>query len=131
VLNILLVDDEDMVIDVLRQLLVRLGHQVETAPGGHEGIAKFDSEPYDLVITDIVMSEIDGHGVAQHIRTSNRPATPIIGISGTPWLLHDDSFNSVIPKPFTVGALQNAIDLALGHPTGPEGLQHYPAMSMA
>jgi CheY-like chemotaxis protein len=116
-LKILLVDDEGVVIDVLKQILVRLGHHVETAPGGHEGMLKFDRQSYDLVITDVVMSDIDGRRVAQHIRDSKRPSTPIIGISGTPRFLEDEGFNSVIPKPFTINALAQAIDRALGDPT--------------
>jgi two-component system capsular synthesis sensor histidine kinase RcsC len=114
VLNILLVDDEGIIVDVLKQILIRLGHNVETAPGGQEGMLKFDEQSYDLVITDVVMSEPDGHQVARHIRDSKKAATPIIGISGTPFFLDDHRFNSVIPKPFTVTALAQAIDRAMG-----------------
>ena len=130
-LNILLVDDEAMVVDVLKEILTRLGHHVETALGGREGILMFDRESYDLVITDMVMSGMDGGRVAKHIRNSKRAATPIIGISGTPWLLNDEKFNSVIPKPFTIAALRSAIDCALGTPPMPQGLQGFPALSMA
>ena len=130
-LNILLVDDEAMVIDVLREILTRLGHHVETASGGREGIRMFDRESFDLVITDLVMSEMDGLGVAEHIRGSDRPGTPIIGISGTPWLLTDDNFNSVIPKRFTIAALRDAIDHALETPPMTRGLQDFPALSLA
>ena len=129
-LKILLVDDEGSVVDVLKQILIRLGHHVETAPGGHEGMLKFDRRSYDLVITDVVMSDIDGRRVAQHIRDSKRPSTPIIGISGTPLLLEDEGFNSVIPKPFTVNALAQAIDLAIGDPITPPGLESPPILSM-
>lgn len=129
-LNILLVDDEGVVSDVLQQILSRLGHRVETAPDGQEGLLMFDSRTYDLVITDILMPGIDGHGVARHIRSSQRPYTPIIGISGTPWLLEGDMFNSVIAKPFTVQALTNAIDDATGSPSTPGMLQNHPVLSM-
>ena len=129
-LNILLVDDEGVVSDVLQQILSLLGHHVETAPDGQEGLLMFDSRTYDLVITDILMPGIDGHGVARHIRSSQRPYTPIIGISGTPWLLEGDMFNSVIAKPFTVQALTNAIDDATGSPSTPGMLQNHPVLSM-
>jgi CheY-like chemotaxis protein len=108
--KILLVDDESMVSDVLGQILTRLGYHVEIASGGHEGLRMFDGRVYDLVITDILMPEIDGHVVARHIRSSDRPKTPIIGISGTPWLLEGDIFDSVIAKPFNIQALTHAID---------------------
>jgi CheY-like chemotaxis protein len=129
-LNILLVDDESVVSEVLKEILVMLGHHVETAPDGQEGLFMFDSRTYDLVITDILMPGVDGHGVARHIRSSERPYTPVIGISGTPWLLEGAIFDSVISKPFTVKALTNAIDDATGSPSPPGMLQNHPVLSM-
>ena len=129
-LKILLVDDESFVSEVLQEILNRLGHNVETASGGKEGLLMFDSQAYDLVITDIRMPDIDGHGVAKHIRRSERPYTPVIGISGTPWFLENDTFDSVISKPFTVQALTTAIDDAIGHPIAPPSLQQHPVLSM-
>jgi len=112
-LKILLVDDESAVSDVLQQILSRLGHHVEIASGGTEGLRMFDSRTYDLVITDILMPGIDGRSVALYIRRSNRPYTPIIGISGTSWLLEGEIFDSVIPKPFRIQTLTNAISNAM------------------
>jgi CheY-like chemotaxis protein len=129
-LRILLVDDESFVSEVLQEILNRLGHHVETASGGEEGLVMFDSHAYDLVITDIRMPDIDGHGVAKHVRSSERPCTPVIGISGTPWFLEGDTFDSVISKPFTVHALATAIDDAVGQPVTPQSLQQHPVLSM-
>lgn len=129
-LNILLVDDESMVSDVLKQILTLLGHYVETTPDGEEGLLMFENRTYDLVITDILMPGIDGQGVAQHIRNSQRPYTPVIGISGTPWLLEGGMFNSVISKPFTIKALTSAIDDAIGSPSAPGQLEGHPVLSM-
>ena len=108
--NVLVIDDESMVLDVLRQFLTLLGHSVEIASDGHEGLRMFDSRVYDLVITDIIMPEIDGNSVARHIRSSDRPYTPVIGISGTPWLLEGDMFDLVISKPFDINILASAIN---------------------
>ncbi len=129
-LNILLVDDESAVLDVLEQILTRLGHHVEATPDGEEGLLMFDSRTYDLVITDILMPGIDGEGMAQHIRRSQRAYTPIIGISGTPWLLEGNMFDSVISKPFTIQALTHAIDDAIGSPLKPDILQSHPVLFM-
>jgi len=129
-LKILLVDDESFVSEVLQEILNRLGHHVETVSGGKEGLVMFDSQAYDLVITDIRMPGVDGHGVAQHIRSSERPYTPVIGISGTPWFLEGEIFDSVISKPFTVKALTTGIDDAIGHPIAPQSLQQRPVLSM-
>jgi CheY-like chemotaxis protein len=61
------------------------------------------------------MPGIDGYGVAQYIRNSKRPHTPIIGISASPWLMNADesdsfAFDSFIPKPFNMQALLNVIE---------------------
>jgi CheY-like chemotaxis protein len=58
-----------------------------------------------LVITDIRMPGTDGHQVVQRIRASQRGATPVIGISGTPRLLKDGAFDRILPKPFKIKAL--------------------------
>ncbi len=113
--NVLIVDDEESIRDVLQQILSRSGYHAEIAAGGHEGIRMFDTTPLDLVITDIKMPGIDGYGVARHIRNSHRPSTPIIGISGTPWLLEGDEFDWVIPKPFGLQALLDAVENLIGH----------------
>ena len=121
-LKILLVDDELTVSEVLQQILTRLGHRTEIAPGGLEALRMFDSEVYDLVITDILMPGIDGQSVARHIRSSDRPNTPVIGMSGTPWLLQGDVFDSVIDKPFNIQALTNSICHAVGNESKPRTL---------
>ena len=113
--NVLIVDDEQSIRDVLQQILSRSGYHAEIAAGGHEGIRMFDTTPFDLVITDIKMPDIDGYGVARHIRNSHRASTPIIGISGTPWLLDGDEFDWVNPKPFGLQALLDAVENLIGH----------------
>jgi CheY-like chemotaxis protein len=107
--NVLVIDDEQLVSQMLQELLTLSGFNVETASGGHEGVQLFEKGLFDLVITDILMPGLDGHDVARHIRNSDRPHTPIIAISGTPWLLNEDEFDSAIPKPFEIKTLLNTI----------------------
>jgi len=107
--NVLVIDDEKAISDILSQALNRFGFNVDTAENGAEGILKFDSDAFDLVITDICMSGLDGNGVARYIRNSRRKATPIIGISGTPWLLEEGEFDAVLPKPFSIKALADTV----------------------
>ena len=108
--HILVIDDEKPIWRLLQEALTRSGYQVKTASGGREGLRLFDDELFDLVITDIVMPDIDGHTVARHIRDSDRPHTPIMGISGTPWLLKGDEFDHVLPKPFSLKTLEKAVE---------------------
>ena len=74
-----------------------------------EGIKKFDDGLFDLVITDILMQGGNGDDIVRHIRSSDRQSTPVIGISGTPWLLNNSDFDMVLTKPFPLKTLVNAI----------------------
>jgi CheY-like chemotaxis protein len=107
--HILVIDDEKAVLEVIQQALMRFGFEVEVAQDGQEGIQKFDNGDFDLVLTDLRMPGIDGIGVLHHIRSSSRRLTPIIGFSGTPWLLKDSDFDLVFPKPFPLKDLVSAV----------------------
>ncbi len=108
--NILIIDDEDAIVLALSMALSRAGYNVEIATNGIEGVKKFDQGRFGLVITDVRMPGLDGNGLAQYIRNSENHCTPVIGISGTPWLLADDVFDAVIPKPFSLKTLFDTID---------------------
>lgn len=107
--TILVIDDEKGILQVMHEALTIYGHTVETADDGQEGIRKFDDGCFDIVITDIRMPVIDGNGVVAHIRKSEKQFIPVIGISGTPWLLEADSFDMVLPKPFPIKQLIESI----------------------
>jgi two-component system response regulator VanR len=68
--TVLVIDDENGILQLLRQALTKFGHNVETAADGQEGIRKFDDGSFDIVITDIRMPGIAGNGVVKHIRNS-------------------------------------------------------------
>ena len=107
--RILVIDDQVSVAEILREFLTGAGYQVNTASGGHEGLRMFDDTHFDVVITDVRMGDLDGCAVARHIRNSAKPDTPVIGISGTPWLLDDDKFDRVLSKPFSLKSLSQTM----------------------
>ena len=107
--TILVIDDEKGILQLLHEALTKYGHKVETADDGLEGIRKFDDGYFDIVITDVRMPVIDGNGVAAHIRKSKNQCIPVIGISGTPWLLEADNFDMVLSKPFSLKQLLKSI----------------------
>ena len=108
--EILLVDDQPNPRRAIALLLKKQRYSVEEAEDGHAALSKLKNQFFDLVITDVLMPGIDGHGVAQYIRNSGKPHTPIIAMSGTPWLMDGGEFDSVFPKPFSIYTLLNAID---------------------
>jgi DNA-binding response OmpR family regulator len=109
--SVLVIDDEKMIRELMAQVLRRVDVTVETADDAEGGMAKFDQGAFDLVITDVRMPGVDGRRVVHHIRRSERHDTPVIGVSGTPWLLHNGDFDDVLHKPF---AIQNLLDKVQG-----------------
>ena len=107
--TVLVIDDEKGIWQIIRQALTQFGHNVETATDGQEGIRKFDDGSFDIVITDIRMPGIDGNGVVKHIRKSDKQSIPVIGISGTPWLMENNAFDMVLAKPFPLKELVESI----------------------
>ena len=108
--KILVIDDEESIVKLIEIALRKVGHKVKTAIDSAEGISMFAKGTFDLVITDIRMPGMDGNIVAKHIRNSTSSYTPIIGISGTPWLLEADCFDAFLVKPFLIRDLYNKIN---------------------
>ncbi len=79
--RILLIDDDDDVRGVLRQMLESGGYEVEDVPNGLEGVNRFREHGADLVITDIVMAGMDGVETIMELRLIS-PGVKIIAISG-------------------------------------------------
>src|SRR5690349_19139475 len=78
---ILCIDDEEPALVVRRRLLEKAGYRVFTALTGKEGIEIFRYQPFDLVILDYWMADMDGLDVAAELKRL-KPKTPIIILSG-------------------------------------------------
>src|SRR5258705_6024018 len=76
-LRILVVDDDLGVCQSLRDLLVQEGCEVLVATGGREALEKLATERVDLVLSDVVMPDLDGHEVFQRVREQH-PGTPVV-----------------------------------------------------
>ncbi|MFH0730580.1 MAG: PAS domain S-box protein [Pseudomonadota bacterium] len=81
--RILLVDDEEPIVRIEKQMLERLGYHVEDCTGSMEALKVFRGEPnaFDLVITDMNMPNMAGDKLATELR-SVRPDIPIIICTG-------------------------------------------------
>lgn len=79
--RILVVDDSEFLRDTLRQTLEREGYMVDTVPDGHEALLAFRKQPYDLVITDIYMPNMDGIALLNSLKSIN-PKLKVICMSG-------------------------------------------------
>lgn len=119
--RILVIEDEELLRRTLRFSLTQMGHTVVEAGGGREGLALQGCAPADLVLTDIVMPEMDGLETILKLRRLD-PGLKIVAMSGG-GLLDGNEYLAfatkmgaarVLAKPFSIQALQAAIDGALG-----------------
>ena len=67
-MKILIVDDEHALLEQLQQILVSRRYLVETAVDGEEALDKLFENPFDLIILDIMMPNVDGFTVLEHVR---------------------------------------------------------------
>ncbi|MBN2171819.1 MAG: response regulator [Candidatus Krumholzibacteriota bacterium] len=79
--RILVVEDDPQVRRMLRFTLMRAGHDVTEAADGAEGLRRCAEAAPDLVITDIIMPEVEGLETVKRLH-DERPELPVIAISG-------------------------------------------------
>lgn len=66
---------------MMSSLLAMQGHTVVEAQAAREAIALHQAQPFDLIVTDLVMKEMDGTELLRRIRAF-APDTPVIAVSG-------------------------------------------------
>src|SRR5579872_382222 len=76
-MQVLVVEDEPRMAAVLRQGLTEDGHDTIVATRGSEGFALARSTPFDLIVLDVMLPELDGFEIAHRLRTE-RNQTPIL-----------------------------------------------------
>ncbi len=125
--RILIIDDEPSIIEVLRKILQFEGYDVATAANGEEGLELFRQTPCDLVITDMVMPAKDGLQTILDLR-KEKPDLPVIAMSGG-GAISKERYLAVagyldrvitIAKPFSVGAIAEAVVKLLSEADDPE-----------
>jgi CheY-like chemotaxis protein/anti-sigma regulatory factor (Ser/Thr protein kinase) len=117
-LRILCIDDESQMQELLKHCLTTLDHQVTTASGGKQGVEMFraavlQKQPYQMVITDLGMPDVDGHQVARTIKAES-PLTPIVMMTGWGTMMKEDGetapeVDAVVGKPPRIQELNNLI----------------------
>ena len=79
--QILIVDDDEMIREYVKELLLFNDYKVAEAGNGKEGLKQIYKNVPDLVITDIIMPEMEGISFIQELRTHNKNI-PIIAMTG-------------------------------------------------
>lgn len=79
--KILIIDDQEPIRGLLRAILEGVGYEVSEAVNGREGLALCQERPVDLVITDIVMPEMNGLDLILEL-TRESLSVKVIAMSG-------------------------------------------------
>ncbi|MDX9754670.1 MAG: response regulator [bacterium] len=116
--TILLADDEELVANVAKAMLMHLGYRVITAGNGKEALDLFqqNQEDISMVILDYNMPEMDGLDCLNAIReTSTIPALISTGASSefTPEKIQECQLQGVLMKPFTMEEIRDKINKIL------------------
>jgi DNA-binding response OmpR family regulator len=121
-MRILVIDDDDQMRVLLRQVMEWAGYEVMEAEDGREGMQKQRRQPADLVITDLIMPEQEGLETISLLR-KEFPRTRIIAISGGGRIgpeaylpaAQELGADRVFSKPFDVRELAGAVKELLDH----------------
>ncbi len=114
--RILIIEDDESVAAMLRTVLERNGYEVTTAANGREGVRLYSDQQVDLVISDILMPEMDGLETFKELRRMS-PDVKIIAISGGGERLNMDVLRvaellgaaATFNKPYRIEALLAAV----------------------
>lgn len=115
--HILVAEDERAVREFVRRALENRGHRVTMAEDGIEALTALGGADYDLLLTDIVMPGMDGIALALKV-AREKPDLRILLMSGYAaerQRAHnlEELIHRVIPKPFTLREICDAVDDAL------------------
>jgi CheY-like chemotaxis protein len=117
--TILLVDDEPGIAKALAHLLRRDGHTVDTVPNGRLALVKLQERPYDLILSDLRMPELDGPGLYRALAQQAPPLCQgfifLTGDTLSPKTLafFDESGVPRLTKPFSAAEVRRIIAQAL------------------
>ncbi|MDI6688012.1 MAG: response regulator [Desulfobacterales bacterium] len=113
--RILLIDDELPIVDMFKQMLERLGYEVEAKTSSIEALELFKSRPdrFDIVITDMTMPNMTGNRLAEELM-SIRPDIPIIICTGFSKKITEEKAKEIgirkfILKPLSISGMAKAI----------------------
>jgi len=116
--RILVVEDEEDVRELLKDILTDGGHNVEFTPDGKKGIELFREGKFDMVFTDLGMPGMSGWQVAEQIKKINKK-TPVVLITG--WEVQQkgreltkSGVDMVVKKPFRVNEILELVQSRMG-----------------
>jgi len=116
-LNVLIVEDEIMLLELMKEEFEILGAQVSTCTTGREALTEAQNNQYDVLITDIRMPDGTGTWLIEEVIKVVEPAPRIYLCSGytiEEELIPHDLINKVFKKPIKISEIIKEIEKDLG-----------------
>lgn len=125
--DVLVIDDDPIVCATIRHVLHRAGHDVQIASNFSQALDLVESQAFDLVITDLVMPDVDGVTVILAFK-DKFPAMPVIAMSGGARFGTSDSLaaakeagaDEILRKPFGAEAITALVEAVLSGRPAPK-----------
>jgi len=120
VATVLIIDDNLDTRTILTTVLEADGHTAVVAEGGRAGLTAATKQPVDVIVTDILMPDIEGIELIRRLRKID-PRAKIVAISAAPQYLEmarDLGADEVIAKPLAIATFRAVIARLLARPTG-------------
>ncbi len=115
--RILVIDDEPLIVKLLKHNLEKVGYSVLSAGNGREGLELLEEEPVDVVLLDIMMPEMDGMEVLRRLKAAERPLMVIMltakATIDTAVACMKEGAHDFLSKPFDMDRLQITIRNAM------------------
>jgi CheY-like chemotaxis protein len=119
--NILVADDDATYLTLLAKTLTNENHNVFIAKDGAEALKLCASQKFDLIITDILMPNVDGIDFIMELNKCNSPPAILVISGGRSWYAAEFNLqatkalgvHSVLKKPFTTERFLDAVRRAL------------------
>ena len=124
-LSILVADDEDSIRSLLEHFLTGAGHTVVAVGNAREACEAIARQPFDLVITDVLMPDGDGLDLITELK-KKQPNARILAMSGGGRYFEGSDYlrlakglgaHTAMMKPFTLQQLKQAMEVALAAPS--------------
>ncbi|MGB2868046.1 MAG: response regulator [Bacteroidota bacterium] len=118
--KVLIVEDTDSVLMVMKRWVGNMGYDVITAEDGREALEKVRKDPPDMVLLDVMMPEMNGFAVCRELRSyDTMKKIPIVIVTALPASADSDEAkmsgaNEVVIKPVTQSDLTRRVRHYLG-----------------
>jgi len=129
--RLILVEDDPGYLALLTRLLERAGYDVLGLESGEEAMERFAESPVPLVVTDLVMLDVDGIALLKFIK-EHSPETQVIAISGKGTIeqaveaMREGAFDFLV-KPIAEGRLESLVSSCFEARQGRENGEHLPS----